>query len=415
MPRFAYKALDMEGRLIDGQAEGATMDSVAKDLADRGLQVQNLSMAAPAQVPRTAESPRAHVELGPRSVFAKDIAGPLVGKVDLPHLSFFFRQLSTMLQAGVNPVQTLSTLSTQTQSPKLARIITEIGAGVQEGHPMSAVMQRYPEVFSPLVMSLVRAGEQGGFMDRILTQIADYLDQEIKLRQLLRRVTIYPKIVIGASIVILIAANAIIAAVAPNSPISLTSPLTRPATWIILGPLLVGLFLFIRVGLHNARLKQNWDQLILMLPGLGKTSKQFAMAKFGRAFGALYKAGVPVQQSFQLAADACGNEHLRAEMQPAIRELETGAGIADTFRATGAFNPIVLDMVSTGERTGNLDHMLNKMSEFYEGEAETRSIQAAIFTGVVCLLFVACYVGYVYISNLSGIGASYQQAADEAQ
>src|SRR5438105_1088062 len=108
------------------------------------------------------------------------------------------------------------------------------------------------------------------------------------------------------------------------------------------------------------------------------------MAKFGTALAFLYKGGVPVHTGIRLAADACGNEYLRAQIVPAARTLETGAGITDTLRNTSAFTPIVMDMVETGERTGNMDQMLLHMSGFYEDEAETRAKQIAqIFSTIV--------------------------------
>lgn len=403
MPEFAYRALDIEGRLVEGRLESADLQSATRALIGQGYSVQNIGTVS-SEAPKERPAPRAS-EPEARSALQTALVAPMFGRVELPDLSFFFRQLATMSQAGINMAQALQTLSSQARSPKLATIILEARAGVEGGQPLSVTFERHPEVFTPLMLSLLRAGEQGGFVDSTLSQLADYLDQEIRLRQLLRRVTLYPKLVVAASILIFILANAIIVAVAPNSPIRLSSPLTSPGTWLCLAPLIVGIWFFVRVGLKQAAIKQGWDQFILNLPGLGTTSRQYAMAKFGRAFGALYKAGVPLQNSFRLAADACGNEALRAAMQPAVRELETGAGVADTFRATGAFNPIVLDMVSTGEQTGNLDLMLTKLAEFYEGEAETRSHQAAMITGVVLLLAVAAYVAFVYITNLASIGS----------
>jgi type II secretory pathway component PulF len=178
----------------------------------------------------------------------------------------------------------------------------------------------------------------------------------------------------------------------------LSSPLTNIATWFVLAPIIVGLFLFFRVGLANPRIKYNYDMVTLKIPYLGNTMRQLSMAKFGRAFGALYKGGVPIPKAIQLSADACGNEYLRARINPAAKHLMEGEGIAPTLRGTEAFSPIVLDMVSTGETTGNLDQMLTKLAEFYEGEGETRSHQTAVATGVFIGLIVAAYIGYVVIT-----------------
>jgi type II secretory pathway component PulF len=186
----------------------------------------------------------------------------------------------------------------------------------------------------------------------------------------------------------------------------LWSPLTEPSTWVILGPLIVGAFLFFRVGLANPRVRYNFDQFMARVPYVGTTFRQLAMAKFGRAFGALHKGGVPLSKSMLLSADACGNEFLRARMYTAQGKMEEGSGVTETFRDTQAFSPIVLDMVATGETTGNLDHMLTKMSEFYEDEAATRSTQTAQVVGVVLFLCVAIYIGYVVITFYTGNAAS---------
>jgi type II secretory pathway component PulF len=345
---------------------------------------------------------------GRRSYVQTSIWGPLVGTVPLPRLAFFFRQLSTMLRAGVPYVQSLDTLSTQTGSSNLGAIVRELRTHVEAGRPISFGMQRYPEVFSPVMLSMVRTGEEGGMLDQTLAYVADYLDREIKLRNLYRRVTFYPKLQIGASIVIIVAANAVIAVMAPGQP-GLSSPLTTPSTWIWLGPLLIGLFFFVKWGLANPRVKHLWDAFISGLPYIGTTIRQLAMAKFGRALGALYHAGVPVTRAIPLAADACGNEWLRERVYPAGRALESGVGIAETLRSTNAFSPIVLDMVATGERTGNLDQMLHQVAQYYEDEGETRSTQFGYTIGVVVGLLVAVYIAYVVITFYMGRAAGFQQ------
>jgi type II secretory pathway component PulF len=208
-------------------------------------------------------------------------------------------------------------------------------------------------------------------------------------------------------------ANLLIRALGKESDL-LTSPLTEPIVWVFLGPLLIAAFLFFRVGLANPQIKYNWDRFLVHMPfGIGKTVHEFAMSKFGVAMAFLYQGGVPVHKAIQLSADACGNEYIRAQISPASRRLETGAGITDTLRNTAAFSPIVMDMVDTGERTGNMDQMLMRMSSFYEDEGETRAKQIAHIFSVILLVLVALYVLYVLITFYSKLFASYGAAAGE--
>jgi type II secretory pathway component PulF len=259
---------------------------------------------------------------------------------------------------------------------------------------------------------MVRAGEEGGFLDRALSDVADYLDRDLQLRNLYKRITFYPKLQVGASIVIVIGANLIIASISSKAQ-QLSSPLTTPSTWFWLGPLIVILFLFLRVGLANPQIRYGWDTLLTNLPVFGKIMKELAMARFGRAFGAMYRSGVPMTRAMQISSDACGNEFLRARMYTAVKVLETGAGVTETLKSTQAFSPIVLDMVHTGETTGNLDQMLNKMSEFYEDEVQTKSTQLAYIVGVLLGLFVAIYIGYIVIGFYSGYFSGITNAVGE--
>ena len=416
MPTFEYQAQRPDGTLENGLIDGpTTLDNAARDLAAKGLRVTQIGFSfAPAggvtsgvssgvSKERTFPSgPPA--EEGPRTYFQTSVAGPLVGAVPLQDLAFFFRQESTMLKAGVGMVQSLNTLAGQSRNPKMSSVLREVSRMVESGKPMSTTFQRYPEVFSAVIISVIRAGEEGGFMDDALATVADYIDQEIELRNLYRKATFWPKLELGASIVIIIGANAIISSIKPDAQ-KLSSPLTTLATWFILIPLIVGGFLFFRVGLANPRIRHNWDAFISYIPFLGTTLRQIAMARFGRAFGALYKAGVPMQRAFLLAADSCGNEYLRAKMYPAYQSLQAGGGVTETLESTHAFSPIVMDMIRTGETTGNMDMMLTRSSDFYIEEAKIRQNQLGLVVGITLTLFVAIYIGYIIISFYMGSAA----------
>lgn len=432
MPTFEYQAESADGQIVSGREFGTSLDKVASVLAKRGLTVRQLGVAtsvadplanvgAPVPIPPGAIETPAPVGVIPeaapedpllqqRSYVETSVWGPLVDRVPLVALAFFFRQGATMLEAGVPIVQTMATLARQTRDTKLQRIISELGDHVEAGRPLSFGMQRYPEVFSAIMVSLTRAGEKGGFLDAALAQVADYLDREIELRNLYKRITFYPKLQIGASVLIILGANFIIASVAPGGQ-GLSSPLTTPATWIALGPLIIAIFLFIRVGLANGGIKYGWDWVIAKLPGVSKIMHEFSMAKFGRAFGALHKAGIPLTESMKLSADACGNEYIRSLMYPAVKNLESGEGITEIFRASGAFSPLVIDMVQTGEMTGSLDKMLEKVADFYEDEAATKSTQLAQITGVILGLLVAIYIGYIIITFYMGYSSGIMKNA----
>ncbi|HVT13320.1 MAG TPA: type II secretion system F family protein [Fimbriimonadaceae bacterium] len=442
MPTFEYLAVNDAGERISGTVLGNSIEHALNALSQRGLVVERINQSAlamepplsavgyldsqpippppvqPMEMPRSPYEQRSFHETpsiqapptGQRSYMATSVVGPLAGRVPLPSLSMFFRQFGTMLEAGVPIVQALDTLSRQGRNIKMHAVVSEIRGHVEAGRDISTGMQRYPEVFPPLSISLVRAGEEGGFVAQSFKMLADYTDKEIALRNLIRRLTLHPKIVLTVAIVVIGGASLLITMMGKDSSL-LATPLTNWVVWMFLGPLLIAAFLFFRVGLANPRIKYNWDKMLIKMPlGVGKTVHEFAMSKFGMALSFLYKGGVPVGKAIQLSADACGNEYLRAQISPASRRLESGDRISDTLKQTDAFSPIVMDMVDTGERTGNLDQMLLRMSNFYEDEAETRAKQVANIFSVILFILVALYVAYVvfnfYQKLFAGSGAA---------
>lgn len=415
MPIFEYTATDAEGRIDRGAVIANDLAAAAVQLGQRGLTVQTLGMAgsAPqpmAQAPVTARPEVSSAEdsappVDPRPYFQSNVVGALVGGVPLSALHFFFKQLGTMLNAGINPVDGLDTLNSQTSHPKLKKVIEETRGHVLAGRPMSAGFQRYPEVFSPLMLSMIRVGERGGLLAEQCTQLSEYIKRDLELRNLIRRETAYPKMVIGASVIIIMGANAVISSVTKANQTEGNFQIQAPIfIWIGILVATIAGFLFVRLGLRQQAIKHAWDQFLLLIPGIRGMVIGFAMAKFGRAFGALYRSGVPFGEGLKLAADACGNEALRSRIYPAVEKIETGQGITESLRETRAFSPIVMDMTSTGERTGNLDEMLEKASEFYEDEGQTQSRKAAAILGIVALLVVGGYVLYIAVTFFTTYG-----------
>ena len=433
MPSFEYQATTAAGQAETGTVLGITITDAIEQLTAKGLRVDKINVAqflndplagvavaeAPVSAPPIAvpeqpkqsdpyatpketptnELPKAP-PVEPRSYVATNVVGPIVGKVPLSQLMFFFRQFGTMLEAGVPMVQSLETLAGQGRDPRLTHIVREIKEHVLAGRPISAGMQRYPEVFTPLQVSLLRAGEEGGFLPDSLKQLANYVEQEIAIRNAYKKALFMPKLTVIGSIVIIGLANLFIST--QTSGATIWSPLTQIAVWVILGPILVGLWLFFKVGLANPAIRYQWDKFTLKVPYLGQTLKQFSMAKFGRAFGALYAGGVPVHKCMELAGDACGNEYLRASIHPAGRNLKEGTGLTETFQQTQAFTPIVMDMVHAGEVTGNVDQMLTKVSEYYEDEAEVRSQQLGKIVGAAAIVAVSIYVLIILVKFYTG-------------
>ncbi len=401
------------------QAQGVTVEEVSRavDASDplassevfRPTPPPDPSTANPISAPKTApeESFRGRPDddsppTDPRSRIETELAGALVGGVPLSDLQFFFRQLSTMLHAGLGAAQAMDVLAQQTRHPKLKKVVIETRDHIIAGRPMTAGFQRYPEVFSPLMISMVRTGEEGGMISEQTKMLADYIQRDIELRNIIRRETAYPKIVLAASVVIITATNILLQAIKPGAQ-GISSPLTTFGVLFFVIPLCIAGFIGVKLAKQRPELMSTWHSFTAGLPWIGGMVRGFAMARFGRAFGALYAAGVPLPKAFRLAADACGNEALRFQMQSGVTDLENGCSMSEAFIRTNAFNPLVIDMVKTGEMTGNVDLMLNKMAEYYEDEGSVKARQSAMVLGVVVFLAVAAYIGFVIVSFYAGM------------
>jgi type II secretory pathway component PulF len=440
MPTYQYRAIDQNGQRQSGSVDNVSREAAAKELAKRGWIVQEVVAApvagdpipagfgrpaspppaqpepatnghAPAPPDATAAAPPKDAANPPRSsAFKRHVTEPVFGKPPLGPLAFFFRQLAAMLNAGVNPVSALDTMISQTPSAKLRPVITAMRDAAQRNEPLSSAMRQYPAVFTPLMISLCVAGEEGGFQVDALRQCADYIEKEVALRNMIRRATFLPKIQLLVALGIIGGANAIANSVAGRAVFD--SPLNRLSTWYVLGPLLIGLFLFFRSGMTVPSIKHGWDRFVANIPIIGTPVRQFAMAKFGRSLGALYRGGVAIPTAIQYAADSCGNEHIRQQLLFAPRAISQGASIGESLAATGALSPTVLNMIRTGEATGNLDGMLNSMADYYEEEAGVRAIQLSHVLTVCVALFVIIYLVVMILGAAAPVVGAYREMGD---
>lgn len=407
MPVFEYRGMNAEGKPVTGHMIGDSLDMVSRRLTEQGMKVEQLGLAKDnfdaisetrTEASRGIDQVTKQVfgdapPLDPRHRLQTDLLGPLVGGVPLKDLSFFFRQLGTMLNAGIEPRHALETLAGQSHGT-LRHVLFETRDHVAAGRPMSAGMQRYPEVFSPMMMGMIRAGEDGGFLADQCTRLADYIQRDVELRNVVRRETFYPKLVFFLSIFIISGANFIINALKPGAK-GIDAP---TLIWAVILGMALGALFFGKVLLKNPAVKRPFDEFVLKLPYIGAMMHGFAMAMFGRAFGALYSAGMPLSRAMQLGADSCGNEAVRAKIYPVIHQLDEGVGIYETFARAGIFSPVVLDMVRAGEMTGSMNEMLIKVAEYYEDEGQTKARQSAALLGAVMIIILGIYVGYIVIN-----------------
>ncbi len=395
MPTFSYDAKDSAGQSVSGLIEAAEPSGAAASLREQGLfptRIEAMRGGSAASVTADTRAPR----LGTQSRI--DVA-PFLVSVPLNELAVMYRQLATLLNAGVPMVQALTTLANQTRHGRLKSILTEAANTVAGGSPLSSVMERYPSVFTTLQIELIRAGEYGGLLEQMCHRLANYLERELETRRKLKRETLYPKIVLFvAALVILILA--FVQSGMGQSGVAAVVARVRFAA--IVGALMFGAWWAARYLNQFPGIGAAWDRIKMLIPAVGGVVRRYATARFCRALGALYAGGVNVVRAVEIASRACGNRAIGQRLLDATPALAAGEGLSGVLARSGLLEPIAVQMARTGEQTGSLDNMMEKVADYLESEADTKAHQLAVIAGVVMLLLAALVVGFIVISFYVG-------------
>ncbi len=409
MPEFTYIARDRAGKTVQGTISAANSALAVGKVRELGFTPERV---------RAIEFRREPGSISRR--FAENFIYPVSSGVPLKDLAVFYRQFATMINAGIPLYQALVTLEGQARNPRLAGILRDCQKQVQEGGRLSEVFAAYPWVFSELQIEMIRAAEHGGLLDQMLLRIADYLEQEMALRRLISGLTLYPKIVAISALFILggrffmdgiPAFSKLIIGAMGKMDYGIVDYLKDTVLLLIIGGLVVfGCVAFCRIFLFQSdSARESYERFKMSLPGIGTVARGFALAKFGRAFGAMYAGGLPLNTAIRVGGNASGSKMIGRATARAILATERGAGLAEAFRETGVFPYLVIDMLHTGEQSGNVDAMMTKVAEYLENEAESRArLYSHIFATAVYLT-VAILVGVAvirfYMGYAGGMGA----------
>lgn len=437
MPIYEFKARDAQGTPSEGTLYGANEQAVMHILQQRGWVVDSVGLVQgavqPKQTPiqasihkpsappilravsplRSATSiafdPGAPLDTAPPPHKTSAFAGSFAAVIPLGTLSHFFFQFANLLDAGLNPVETFDLLQERTKHRVLREVVLNLRRRAERAESLADGFAEFPGAFSPFMRAMVLAGERGGYLPRALEEVGRYIDDEIKLRNQIRIATFYPKILFFFAMCIVLFFNDIARSMTGN-PV-FRSPLLEVGFWIVAGPILLFLFLFFRYGLRMQPVKAAWDHFVMALPFFGSLARGFAMAKFGRAFGALYRSGIIAADAIRYAAASSGNAVIEKAVSRAEAPMRSGQGIAASLGVTGVLPGQVMQMIATGERTGRLDEMLHRMADYYEKESAVRAQQAGIFAGVLTLVVVVLLIASMILGAVGQIGSVYRGAA----
>ncbi|HEX8549968.1 MAG TPA: type II secretion system F family protein [Abditibacteriaceae bacterium] len=386
MPTFAYRARTKSGEQVAGTREAADGRAALEEL-------------------RAAELFVTKIEPQPQSTVENDRTTELRSQpllyANSKDVSLFFRQMHSMLDAGTGLVAALKTMSEHAPTPSLRRASEQMQQQVVRGHPLSEQMRAFPGLFSELMIGMIAAGESGGFLDRMCARLADYAERDYELQQTVKRETWYPKLLVICAICIPAAVPAVLAWNGGGNGLAVYLRTVFPP-FLFLAILVYGFKIAARswgVFGHNGSIRTAVDGAKFTIPIVSKVSRALASAKFCRALGALYAAGMGAGKMIDVAAAACGNAAFAERVRRAIPLVQNGTEMTAALQSTGQFPPVALQMMHTGEASGRIDEQLSKVADFLEADAETAVKQAVKAMSILIYLAVAAYIGMTVISQ----------------
>lgn len=311
--------------------------------------------------------------------------------LSLKKKAFFYRELATMVDAGVGLVKALR-LAAQHSVPNLADAMAR---QVEEGNSLSSVLERYPHLFGDFEVKIVAAGEAGGTLDERLKDLATNLEGTYEMQQKVISKVWYPVVVLHMAV--FVPTLPLLVAQGPAVYAATTLGVVIPAWALILG-LIAGY----RLSARTSGFRTAVDTALGMVPFLGQTLRTLASARFLDCLGQLLAAGMPPTRAIQLAAQACGSPTVRARLLPAAERVDAGQTLTRALAGTGALPDIVVQMLQTGEEAGRLPEMLEKVAAYMHQEVEHVSQRVMTVLPILLLLLVGGIVGFIVISFYVG-------------
>jgi general secretion pathway protein F len=322
------------------------------------------------------------------------------------------RQLATLVRAGIPLVESLSSLTETVQNEILMRVITRVRESVNEGIPFSRSLAEYPKVFPTLYVNMVAAGEASGTLEAVLERLADFMEGQSRLKGKVLAALAYPVLmmVIGSVLVgvLMIAVVPKVTSIFENLGRALpwytnllifVSSTVANWWWLILTIISLSVVLFRRwVASPGGRMK--WDSFLLRVPIFGSLNLLIAVARFSRTLSTLLNSGVQLLTAMEIGRNVLGNARLQKVVDGVIEAIREGESIADPLKRSRAFPPMMTNMIAVGERTGQLEEMLDNVSRAYESEVDTRVVALTSLLEPVMIVLLGGVVGFIAMAIL---------------
>jgi type IV pilus assembly protein PilC len=398
MNTFAFRAVDVAGVPSRGEVDAESKAQVSEQLRERGLIVLEVSEK--------------------NEAFKLESVLDRFRAIKTRDLSVFARQFATLISSGMPMLRSLYTLEDQTEDERLKEAIAGVRNDVEAGSSLADAMGRRPQIFDNLFRAMVRSGESSGRLDDALERIAFQLEKLDALKREIRSAVLYPAFVFAAAVIIMLAvvifiipifADAFKEAVSDQPGESADLPkLTQfmigisnflKGYWFVWVPGAIGLTLGFFQWKKTDRGRDQWDRLKLRLPvHIGDIVQKAAVARWSRTFSGSISSGVPLLEAIKLTGQTAGNFQVEKAMEEVYASVQSGGTLAHPIEEANVFPPMVGHMVSVGEESGQLEHMLTKVADFYETEVDSKVKALTSLIEPAMIAIVGGMVGFIVIA-----------------
>jgi general secretion pathway protein F len=393
---YTWSGYDEKGKASSGMMDAVSIREAKLKLRSQGMFVSTITEEA-------------H---GLASPFKNISLRGLLDRVGMEDLTITTRQLSTLIGASIPLVDALSALYEQTDAPAMKKTIAQVRDSVNEGLSFGDALAQHKRVFPDLYVNMVRSGEASGALDVVLLRLAEFMEGQHRLRAKIGAALVYPAVLLMICFVVLMY---LLTAVVPKvvgmfESMKQTLPLpTRILiaissflswTWwmIIIGIVLAALFIVKWRKTDQGALK--FDRFRLRFPVYGTIYKKVSVARFARTLGTLLSSGVPIIESLRIVKTVVQNKIMEIAIENSMTEIMDGSSLAAPLKKSGVFPPILVHMVSVGEKSGSLEEMLMKAAESYEGDVETTVAGLTSVIEPLMIVIMGTLVGFVVLSIL---------------
>jgi type IV pilus assembly protein PilC len=380
---YLWEGIDRNNRNVRGESKAASETVVTSNLRRQGIRITKLK----------------------RQTFRGG------GRVSEKDITFFTRQLATMLRAGVPLLQAFEIVARGHKNPRFARLMMDIKSRVESGSSLSQAFREHPAQFDALYCNLVNAGETAGILDGILDRLATYKEKILAIKSKIKSALFYPISVVTVAIIVvwvimvwvIPAFKTVFSSFGANLPAPTLIVIAISdffvAYWWLMAVIIAGaLFTFFFLLKRSDAFRYAVDRISLKLPIIGAIVEKATIARWTRTLSTMFAAGVPLVESLDAVAGASGNAVFAAGTRRIQTEVSTGTSLTNAMHNTGLFPSMVLQMTQIGEESGSLDGMLSKVADFFEREVDDAVAALSSLLEPIIIVFLGVVIGGLVVS-----------------